>query len=1203
MNVYTRYVSGDYDREHFAQTPKNTQIALRPLSGHFDVFLSENALSSKPWTEIFPQAAFFAGYDQLCFGPVVTMVYKNAKTNKISTVSLTKFGSNVYDNLILDSSLRFWPACENLKPEHQHLNVRKALAITNLKNYNKIWKNNANVPVTESWDETNAGELASTMDVLAERTPEELGKMILQLGFLQEHNILSLVVDVLCKGDDSEKDKLSLLLGEKGSSIFDPLLEYSPQSLDYHYIPDKTQPLLGVNPSIERVMKELFEFQTNYTMEMVNLLQDLIIPLRAKILAKSSVKNIHKIHTVFPPTLDEVARVNCILHDLLAKARPHGYMEVFAVLEGMIPYFYKPFVRLEASLLSFSQKLEKFVKYNGEYTLNNPAINKGSYTAKRLESIVYASLLELPRLKLIVKRLYEVVVAEKCKLLSPDETDHDPELPQITKSYNSVMNVIDSYGFKEEEPVDSSRIFTPSGKLLTEIATDWPPELQYGWMNRKVVGIHELIPVMPLNRGHVMVIIFSDLLLFIDIDIETEGLNIQLADVLMNSLVNEKRLPQISHFPRMKVKFWCALDEILVRSYLELERHYVTFMTYAENSFKDKKGEIETRSQSFQLVKDTEDEVTRIMDLVSKAKIMHKSTDFAFHKLETSILKYFCVHDLVMYSAEVSKAPLVMVVNFDEDQIHDLFEMHPLAFMALNVTFINDHTVHLTGVSRNMGFKMEEIVSVEEFGLSLKDIFTKFLNALYHSSFFSDVLISSRKTSLDYFFYDFALVPLRKLKVPYTPISSRQVSSEKSQTPPAAQISAPSRKKRFSLSHFFKKRKEVPDQASATSKITHTEIPRGKKQEYSQLYNPAPVLSSGTVKRKPIDARVFSLATQKTSATQKTLATQATEATHVTTATNRTGASSHYTNTSIEANPVFKFPLENIAEALVIDPVINKQVEVPASKHAEVVPDFLPLAGEMKILPSNVEPGPKRTLSSLEIAAALENINARGIAPETYEKYKMYENLPILLLYNDGEQNWVALARDASIQQEIAALKEEANMDTVDVVDFKDTTIESAHSVIVEPRGEMLEPRGEMVHEREPEPAEVLEEWGPEDFGKVLDKEFDLESRNSLQFSVETLVTEKDESKVANDVSNKEKIPPMRVARDLSDDSEEFFSSYEIGPALSFIAQEDWARKSVSSEQTFTMDKVVRDADKELFGVRFESVAYLLDILNGVLKI
>lgn len=204
---------------------------------------------------------------------------------------------------------------------------------------------------------------------------------------------------------------------------------------------------------------------------------------------------------VFPPTIDEITRINCILNESLLKAKSINYLEVLRAVANILPYFYKPFVRHEANLKGFYLRLRKFA------TSSILAIAKKEYSVREIDSIVTGSLLELPRLKLILKRLYDAIESEKLKLKNFENFDEDETM--VNKYYTAAMEVIDAFGGHDEQVDLKQRIFTPTGKILTELATNWPAELHYGWLSRKVVGIFQL------ERS--LVVIFNDYLLFLNI--------------------------------------------------------------------------------------------------------------------------------------------------------------------------------------------------------------------------------------------------------------------------------------------------------------------------------------------------------------------------------------------------------------------------------------------------------------------------------------------------------------------------------------------------------------------------------------------------------------------------------------------------------------------------------------------------------------
>lgn len=1419
MNIYHRYASREHDKEYFQRSQStSTGIKLRPLSGQFDVFEGEEA--RKEWPLVFPQLAFFLGHDAF-LGHVVTMVYKNESTLKISAVSVTKFGCNVYENLMIDPRSRFWPACENLEPAHRDLNVRRALAVSNLKNYNKLWNNKGVVPVQLSWDETNAGALASTMEVISGKSPEDLGAKLMLLGLLQTQNISSVTVDVVydttapAEGERTIEDnnRLVYLLGKQMELLFDPLLEYSPQAMDFLYFPENPPLPIVHSQAVERVVRELMEAQTHFTMDLVGLLQDFIVPLRVSVLSSKTTLGILKVNLVFPPTIDEIARINCILHELLARAAKHGYVEVFKVLGGVLPYFYKAFVRHEANLSNFHARLEKFVHHNHAYAFESKEINKGNYSARGIESIVSGSILELPRLKLIIRRLYETIETEKAHAEAEKEVENPEgdnsqaytEAAVLDLNYKVSMEVIDSFGYREAEKKGKSRIFTPSGKLLTELATEWPEELQYGWMNRKVVGIYEVQNVTPGNKE--VLIIFSDHLLFLEV-LDSHVSALLLPDILMNSLVNEKPLPRLSLLPKLRVKYWCDINDLLVRSYTGMDGDYLCFTTDGENRFKTKNAMVLLRTQNYKIASAP----AEVMDLVSKAKVLHKSSPFHLFKLAEGDLQcYFCAHDKQDYETELSTSLVVMLLNMSADDIDRIFREHPTVFVIFNASYLNDHTVNLSGYNRQKNLDIEEIISVDDFTNSLRDVISKAMDGLFHSSYLSKVLIESGETRLANF-GEFAAQEVIPPKV-----KELKEVEDFSKYPEIPQVQAnlhePKLKERQptkTLKHkslllkFFSKikgNKTRPQSAKEElqkrneRKISNTDIPRGRKTKYKSLYNPVPQLQESTsVSSTPVQSR-----------SRVSLGPVPISPMHVPSDPTRmvsvnTASSSHYTNTSLDVDSNFRFPrgqgLEDIAEdspeRLTIPPrskftSMDTAVYIPRTKSMldpltpkseqgsphplkpfhtalqefepqefvppltekspldilstyQIEPVIEPVEHELEpivpetadIISVTAEPllkgnasavldaptedliparSPNRPVSTLilqeheeeieqeiereidsisrvssiahipeveatkvlpkrrifssqDIAAALEHINANGISPETYEKYKAYENFPISMFYNDGESNWVALARDNSsnLHAQVREMKEEANMDTLDVIDVREAlhtqgSDERKAPMVMRPQLHQFDSSDGTFSTLDMGIAFLQDEGASQigfseasrisfaeasnhftreasiqsltslqyvsEFGRQLDEEWELSnSQNSLAFTLATPLLDDDVKTLAEperqyqerkECPKPENIlnPEVSMTRlsvgtpNMSSSEDEYYSSNEY--ALQSREVEDKTVSPSSSEKTLLSERTLQNEplQEEMpgFGVRFDSVAYLSDILNGTVKI
>lgn len=1397
MNIYKRYASREHDLEYFKGSQPTTGIKLRPLSGQFDVFESDPHTPN--WHDVFPNSAFFAGSDAF-FGPVVTMIYKNDQTSKLSAVSLTKFGTNVYQNLMLDNRSRFWPACENLEPQHRESNVRKALAVANLKNFNKLFNNGGSVPFSEKWDETNAGSLASNMQVLSERSPTELGEELLLLGLLQHQNISSLMIDVIYDnkapeaGEKAieENNRLVCSLGTQMEHLFDPLLEYSPQAMDYKYIPGEPIVPEVKSDTVDKVLAELVEVQTHYTMDLVGLLQDFIVPLRVSVLSSKSNLGIGEVNLVFPPTIDEIARINCILHDLLTRAAKFGYVEVFKVLGSILPYFYKAFVRHEANLTNFHSRLTQFVHHDHTYTFESKEINKGNYSTRGIEGIVSGSVLELPRLKLIIIRLYQTILVEKLKIATGGT--NLAETAVLEQNYITSMEIIDSFGYKEpEEKQAKSRIFTPSGKLLTELATDWPLELQYGWMYRKVVGVYEVKNVQ--NSGVEVLIIFSDHCLFLEVVDAAGTSSLMLSDVLMNSLVNQKPLPNLSLLPKLRVKHWTNIGDLLIRSYSGSGTVNLSFTAYGENSFKKNDNSKLPLTQLYEVISKSEADIARIMDLLSKAKVLHKSSPFhLFKSTDDDLISYFCAQDKDDYSDEQSKSPVVMMLNMSTEEIEQVFKEHPSVYLVFNASYLNDYTVHLFGYDRNRTLTIEEIVEVDDLGNSLKDIISRSMDALFHSSYLSKILVDGGNNSLRYFIDVYAkpapeivqkaivqprIQPKVLLSDPQIALAVEPTQKQTAKNRKSILISFVSKIKR-KKTHVTRLTPEERVKSNER-KISGTDIPRGRKQNYQNLLNPVPHLKEASVSSTPrqtlVRASLDRIETRKISV-DITPVQQPIETRMVST---NTMTSSHYTNNSLDILYDFKFPgignpgvgnLEAIEEQsprreILLDknetpieipseiPSVDTTLYAPivngvpahmdsATQHAPNVRSMLdpveseaasesnhdylipersprrpvsalivppvnlvnamnapsrpeipkyaqadvgtmktleePLKNTSQMLPSHFrtttaksplghsddatlfnlspEAAPtatktvkpfitdvsekliavpkKRIVSSQDIAIALEKINASGVSPEIYEKYKAYESLPIN--DNDEEPNWVSLTRENSsnLQAEVRAMKEEANMDTLDVIDVRGT-------MVMQPQPSQFDSSDGTFSTLEMgltyiqnEEADVSRFFNKEDsvqsltsmqyvteFERQLEEGFALSDeweQKSLTFALDTVFA--DEKTLAGDA----KMPavkspvfgldcsPVQKAHTLmplgtpniSSSEEEYFSSNDFATAMEFMSLNNYTEEQNSTLSASSSQKTLQsEIGKEMpgFGIRFDSVAYLSDIINGTVKI
>ncbi|EGW30199.1 uncharacterized protein SPAPADRAFT_158772, partial [Spathaspora passalidarum NRRL Y-27907] len=521
--------------------------------------------------------------------------------------------------MILDSSSRFYTSVENLHDKYQSSMTRRALAVTNLKNCNRLINHGGELPELPLWDGINAGQLANSMTKL---TTPEIGNKLLELGLVQPHALNSFVVDVVYDNSSGSKNiiednnKLVNLLGIQSQHLFDPLLEYSPESINITYSPPMDNTVQD-SELVSAIINELLTVQENYTLGLVELLQNFLIPLRITVLnSKNPTTTITKLNTIFPPTIDEITRINCILHAALQNASQYNHQEVIKAMAMFMPYFYKAYIRHEANVNGFNKNLHAFAQKNRSNILDNLNINKSAYSTREIESVVIGALLELPKLKLIIQRLKSEI--KDCS----EETE---------QYYNTIVKVIDAFGTDAITIDISKRIFTPTGKILTELATNWPKELQYGWLTRKVVGIYELKNIKSDSKyDRDVIIIFSDNVLILNIvddDYYTnDGLSV--SDILMHSLINQKPLPKYDTFPKMEVTAWSKITDIIVTTYQGTNGEYIRILNTSLNGFQTTNSNY-SRNYQIKTPNITGDD---IIQLITKSKILSKSQPFHLFK-------------------------------------------------------------------------------------------------------------------------------------------------------------------------------------------------------------------------------------------------------------------------------------------------------------------------------------------------------------------------------------------------------------------------------------------------------------------------------------------------------------------------------------------------------------------------------------------
>lgn len=691
----------------------------------------EDVYNENYWLKMFPNAVYFHVYNSV-LGDVFAMIYSNnhsnhknidadttvTTTNSVSSNSrsnlssfiISKHGCSIHSTINLSSKSKYFPAIENLSPQYRHSRVRKALAVSLLKSVADL--NNLTIDalykqanLTNSsfdWDQTQAGLLASEMELINTRTPLQIGSYIYNLGYLTPNLLTaSYVVDVIYNDDSndgelSEKNNaLAFLLGKQLEQLFDPLTEYSPEPTEKVYkIPhdNSTNFFKEDNNLIKSICSELITIQTNYTVSLVHFLQNYVVPLRVKVLENKLLPiNSAKLNSIFPPTIDEVTRINCIFLDMLKLAEPYGSYEILKACGTTIPYFYKAQMRHEAAIKNFHSNYLQFLQELENADKNSIYLN---YDQRTVETCVYSSL-HLVKIQLIIQRLVKNKDWPK-NLLS-----------NVEKFSDSCNNTISSFANDKLSPYNG-RIFTPTGKILTEIAKGWPSELQYGWLTRRVVAVFDATDILIDNvKNRSVIIIFSDHVLFLSIDDDEHYNDIwsneyskihkpSVSDTLIHSLTNETPLNKL---PSMSVKFWVNINDL----------HALYFTNTINNNENNKNPESFVRffndkdplfTGIYELDKVSGKYVTEV---IARAKVLNKSQSFhLFVGNDNDIIDgnkkvYYTAHEKSSYIKEDTKSPFIILFNQDYD-VNLLYQYNVYAFLTLN--FIDQNTVRIEGLSR-----------------------------------------------------------------------------------------------------------------------------------------------------------------------------------------------------------------------------------------------------------------------------------------------------------------------------------------------------------------------------------------------------------------------------------------------------------------------------------------------------------------------
>ncbi|SCU78748.1 LAMI_0A05754g1_1 [Lachancea mirantina] len=663
---------------------------------------------------VFPKAAVFRGYDELIWKDFLIAVFKNPLSGRLESLMLDRFGVTMLKALDISHESRFYPAIENLAPKHKNSRVRKCIAVSLLQKYVDLPAEAIeilNPDMKYDYDPTVAGDLASSCQLFSNCSPGELGESFANYGLLQNRFVNSILLDVVYENVPETIDRSNELvfhLGEQLEHLFNPLIEYSPEQTEYVYkAPADEEKHFGKDTFLmNAICEELLELQTSFTLSLVQFLQNFLIPLRIEI-SNGEIEglSIPKLNRLFPPTIDEVTRINCIFLDALKTASEFGALETLKACSVTIPYFYKAYTRHEAATKNFSKDIKLFMS---KFASRIPS--KDTYTELKIESLVRGPQEKLLKIKLIIDRLWE-----KGDWNCPEE---------IESYYTNIVDVIDSFG-KLDGPLSaySTRVFTPSGKILTELAKGWPSELQRKWLKRRVVGVFDVLDANDQSVRNILVI-FSDFIVVLNIVESTayygsEINKLPISDILMNSLINEQPLPP--KVPELQVAFHSYIDDVTASTYGS--KHLRLDVFSGENS------------NCFAYVPLSNVTPFKLVDLVNKAKVLEKSTAFHLFKFSQDKLKmYSTVHELSAYTSEHIKCPFALFLNIPASPV--VLQKHNLK-VAMFASFDENRAVNLVTLTAEgeTNKTLTAIASLpEEVVKTIKQYYNKYLYSLWSSN-------------------------------------------------------------------------------------------------------------------------------------------------------------------------------------------------------------------------------------------------------------------------------------------------------------------------------------------------------------------------------------------------------------------------------------------------------------------------------------
>lgn len=660
-------------------------------------------------------------------GPLLAIVYKETSESKsLSIILIGRHGVFGSTNITLDSSSRYYGACLNLPMDQRNSAVRKALAIGCLRTFAcmdpalKTYLTSSVKHQDFDWDETTAGTLASSLKPALGKFPNDIGNAVINSGILQQKSIKVVIIDIVYKNlreFNLHNDKLVNLFGNQLDNLFDPLAEYSPEPTELLYSsPSRSPSSRRSDDTIARnICHELLTVQSRFSTNLFNFLQDYLIPLRVKVLGgEIPGLNTQIINTIFPPTIDEVARVNNILFDALSKSIENGSYETIKACGVSVPYFYKACMRHEAATKNFTQNLRNYMSLIQRHA---PFVDK--FTINRIESIINCSL-HLTKIKLILDRLVGSVNWSASEKVS------------VFQFYESAVGTIHSFGQESSILPYDSRVFTSNGRLLVELSKGWPKELEYGWINRRVVTIFDAFDVTSGDDKSLnLVFVFNDSVVILKpvnpVRSTSEcGLDEpSIADIIMHSMINSVPLPELC---KLDVIGWAPIEDVYMSE----------FGTFDLSMYITGAGLLPGLTQAiqprycciFKLIH-TKLNASTIARDISKAKILNKTEQFhLFYNKQPNFTTFGAVYEATHHKYEIHKSPIALYINMPMPDCA-LDDQNIKA--CIKATFYGRDHVGIT-IKSKMNYNIHEIVPKQRFSIEISKHISHLYNLLFVSS-------------------------------------------------------------------------------------------------------------------------------------------------------------------------------------------------------------------------------------------------------------------------------------------------------------------------------------------------------------------------------------------------------------------------------------------------------------------------------------